>query len=313
MRAPKVREMGSRGARRLHSRRLDPRPPSARRFGLGHASPPVSASGPTAVDWPSFHVLVLFQYRIKDLCVNEIQLPKRNESSIWLTAIGINLGQLTIGICILSTYARAGGLSVTNLEKCVENFIDIWPSQTLSYTFRQQHLERIPHVRRQVRWREPVDDSRVALRMRPTLGHLRELQAELGRTPTPEERPTRTNIAPGGGPSHSRIDGRRGGTRRREPAPSSRSRSWPDSGATMGSRSWQPLQFQVPRWRPSSRPAPLFLLCPIFGISKVSVNFLHFRDCCFSESMVNHRSRWASPIRACANCAGRQRNKGWSK
>ena len=32
------------------------------------------------MNWPSFRVLVLFQYRIKDLCVNEIQLPKRKES-----------------------------------------------------------------------------------------------------------------------------------------------------------------------------------------------------------------------------------------
>ncbi len=74
------------------------------------------------MNWPSFRVLVLFQYRIEDLCVNEIQLPKRKESSIWLTPIGINLRQLTICICLLSTYARAGDLSVTNLEKCVENF-----------------------------------------------------------------------------------------------------------------------------------------------------------------------------------------------
>ena len=100
---------------------------------------------------------------------------------------------------------------------------------------------------------------------------------------------------------------------RRGPPPSAPSRSSPAFGATMWSRSWQPLQVQVPGWRPSSGRRLLFSFCPIFCISKLSVNFLHFRDCCFSESMVNHAGRWASPIRARANCAGRQRNKGWSK
>ena len=303
MRAPKVREMGSRGARRLHSRRIDPRPPSARRFGLGHASPPVSASGPAAVDWPSFRVLVLFQYRIKDLCVNEIQLPKRKESSIWLTSIGINLRQLTICICLLSTYARAGDLNVTNLEKYVENFTYIWPivrrhlilSENSIWSGYRMSAGKFVGGSRSMTQSSSADAT-----------NSRSFPRTPGRVRAGHERRRRPLSLP-----RSTVgEVGRGGANR---APSSRSRSWPDFGATMGSRSWQPLQFQVPSWRPSSRPALLFSLCPIFGISKVSVNFLHFRDCCFSESMVNHRSRWASPIRACANCAGRQRNKGWSK